>query len=86
MSRFLLVELHADLEQLPEVPPKTTRSAVFRGIVQVPGVKSVSDVEYVDRESLNKWLMPLPLEEQLRSVAKAAAEHAKGKRAKATRA
>lgn len=58
MSRYLIVELEPDLEHLPNVPLKVTRSAVFRGILQVPGVRSISDIAFVSRESMDAWLMP----------------------------
>jgi len=66
VSRYLLVELHSDLEHLPDEPRQTTRSAVFRGIAHMPGVKCVADLELIDRQSLDQWLLPEQYAEQLR--------------------
>jgi hypothetical protein len=53
---WLLVETHPDLEQLPGEPRKTSRTAVFRGIVQVPGVARCVDPACVSRATLEEWI------------------------------
>lgn len=58
MSRFVLVELYEDLEDLPGEPRKTSRPSVFRGLKLVPGVKCVSDTDYVPRAELVELGMP----------------------------
>jgi hypothetical protein len=57
MSRWLLVELEPEFAHL-----RTTRSAVFRGIKLVSGVKAVTDISAISKTTadvwLNEWYLP----------------------------
>jgi hypothetical protein len=57
VSGFLLVAMHADLDNLPGEPRRTTRSAVFRGVLRVPGVQSVTDLEVISPDTLKEWCL-----------------------------
>lgn len=55
MSRFWLVELEPDLEQLAF---PTTRGGVWAGVLMVNGVRSLTDVAAISRETLDALLRP----------------------------
>jgi len=53
VSRFLLVELEEDLAK-----HGTTHDTAMLGCKYVPGVRSVTDVSAISRETLDDWLLP----------------------------
>lgn len=70
MAKYLFVELYTDLDNLPGTPSRTTTTAIFRGINQVPGVRSVTDAAFVSRASIDAFLLPVQYEAELEALTK----------------